>query len=158
MIKWNESTLCLKNKHWSTVYVTYRCYSHCLHICNSCWATKHSHISRERRLEAGLPLFPLNRLDQSCFFSTNISASPTMHKHIEVITWSTSIPAYQASLVCLMTIIILFCLTRSLCLIFNSYFMEQCNKATQYSQIQHHCHQWYFAKISEIHLSVLPTF
>lgn len=36
--------------------------------------------------------------------------------------------------------------------------MEQCNKATQYTQMQHHCHRWYFAKTCEIHLSVLPTF
>lgn len=54
-------------------------------------------VSREGRLESWLSLFALNGLDESGLFSTDVCASPTHHKHVEIVARAAGVLADQTS-------------------------------------------------------------
>lgn len=56
-----------------------------------------THISREWRLQAGLPLLSLQRLDESGLLSADVRPGATHHKDIKVITRATGVTSDEPS-------------------------------------------------------------
>lgn len=56
-----------------------------------------THISREWRLQAGLSLLSLQRLDESSLLSADVRSSTTHYKDIKVITRATGVTSDEPS-------------------------------------------------------------
>lgn len=54
-----------------------------------------THVSGKRGLQTGLPLFPLNGLDQSRLLSADVSTGAAHHKHVEVVARAAGILSDQ---------------------------------------------------------------
>lgn len=54
-----------------------------------------TYVCRERRLEAGLPLFALQGLDERRLLAADVGAGPPHHKHVKAVSGATGVPADQ---------------------------------------------------------------
>ena len=107
---------------------TYRCHGNCLHIGNSGGASEDSNVCWKWRLQARLPRFTFQTLDQCLvhntrsviipngvnfitiytrmhtdrLFTTNVCPSPPVHVDIKVITRTTSILSNESGLISFM--------------------------------------------------------
>lgn len=64
-----------------------------------CSSSNPTYVCRKRRLESGLPLFALKRLDEGCFLPTDVGPGSPHHKHIKVIPRPTGVLSNQPGFV-----------------------------------------------------------
>merc|ERR1719419_997240 len=76
-----------------------RSHGNSLHVGDCGGTPEHSNISRERGLQAGLALLPLQGLDQSRLLSADVGSGPTVDEQVEVVAAAAGVLAKEPSLV-----------------------------------------------------------